>query len=108
MSQDQEKAVVLLSGGLDSTTVLAIAKEHYDIYALSFDYGQKQQAELNAAKRIAKHFSVLAHRIFPINIGALGGSSLTDEQMAIPDYEDSDHIPTTYVPARNTIFFSIA
>ena len=104
----KEKAVVLLFGGLDSTTVLAIAKEKYDVYALSFDYGQKQQAELNAAKQIAKQFEVVTHNIFPINIGELGGSALTDSQIAIPDYEGGDHIPTTYVPARNTVFLSIA
>ncbi len=102
------KAVVLLSGGLDSATTLACAvKDSYDCYALSFRYGQRHAAELEAAKRIAKCIGVVEHRIFPIDLGALGGSALTDTAIAIPE-EPVTGIPVTYVPARNTIFLSIA
>lgn len=105
-----KKAVVLLSGGLDSTTCLALAKSQgYECYALSFDYGQKQRAELNAAKIIAQHFGTAQHKIVNLtDIGTFGGSALTDSDIRIPDYSNSQEIPTTYVPARNTIFLSIA
>lgn len=104
-----KKAVILLSGGLDSSTCLAIAKNKgYECYALSFSYGQKQSAELEAAKRVAKQFNVAAHRIVEIGIGQLGGSALTDEKISVPDYQNNDDIPVTYVPARNTIFIAIA
>lgn len=103
------KAVVLLSGGLDSTTCLAIAKSQgYDCYALSISYGQKHNAELNAAKRIAEHYQVIEHRIIEIDIRQFGGSSLTDDNIDVPDYSGEGGIPNTYVPARNTIFLSIA
>ena len=108
MNPEKPRAIVLLSGGIDSTTTLAHAQKDFDVYALSFDYGQKQIAELNAAKRVAESFNVVEHKIFKLNIGDLGGSSLTDAQLEVPDYDGSDEIPNTYVPARNTIFFSIA
>lgn len=104
-----KKAIVLLSGGLDSTTCLAYAQsQHYECYALSFDYGQKHNAELNAAKRIAAKFNVKRHEIFNLSIGSLGGSALTDDAIQIEDYSGSTTIPLTYVPARNTIMLSIA
>ncbi|MHA7879181.1 MAG: 7-cyano-7-deazaguanine synthase QueC [Saccharospirillum sp.] len=103
-----KKAVVLLSGGLDSTTVLARACANgYAVYALSFDYGQRHDAELDAARRIAAHYKVAEHKIIPIDLRALGGSALTDDSVPVPT-EAVDGIPATYVPARNTVFLSIA
>ena len=103
------KAVVLLSGGLDSTTTLAIAKsQKFDCYALSFDYGQKQRSELVSAKFIANEFGVIEHRIMKISLADIGGSALTDVNLKIPKYKESNEIPITYVPARNTIFLSFA
>jgi 7-cyano-7-deazaguanine synthase len=103
------KAVILLSGGLDSTTVLAIAKSQgYECYALSFDYGQKQKSELNSAIEIAKSYQVKEHRIMKVSLSDIGGSALTDKSINIPDYKKSSEIPITYVPARNTIFLSLA
>ncbi len=103
------KAVILLSGGLDSTTVLAIAKSQgYDCYALSFDYGQKQRSELESSISIAKKSDVIEHRIMKISLSDIGGSALTDQSIDVPKYSDSDEIPITYVPARNTIFLSFA
>jgi len=103
------KAIVLLSGGLDSTTVLAIAKAHdFESYALSFDYGQKQLSELESAKTIAKQSKVVEHRIMKISLADIGGSALTDDKIDVPKYSKSDEIPVTYVPARNTIFLSFA
>ena len=103
------KAVVLLSGGLDSTTTLAIAKsQKFDCYSLSFDYGQKQLSELVSAKLIAKEFDVIEHRIMKISLADIGGSALTDANLKIPKYKESNEIPITYVPARNTIFLSFA
>jgi 7-cyano-7-deazaguanine synthase len=108
----KSKAVVLLSGGLDSTTTLAIAlAEGFKVYALSFRYGQRHQLELEAAQRIAKDFKVAEHRIVEFNLRALGGSALTAE-LPVPKGrtldEMSKDIPATYVPARNTIFLSFA
>jgi len=108
----QKKAVVLLSGGLDSATVLAIAKaEGYEPYALSFDYGQRHAWELEAAKRVAASMSVAQHRIANIDLRVFGGSALTDD-IAVPKgrepAEMAHGIPITYVPARNTIFLSFA
>ncbi len=104
-----KKAVVLLSGGLDSTTCLALAKDQgYACYALSFSYGQKHNAELFAAKNIARHFAATQHEVIDLNLGRLGGSALTDPSIAIPDHGAQEGIPLTYVPARNTIFLSIA
>jgi len=103
------KAVILLSGGLDSTTILAIAKSQgYECYALSFDYGQKQKSELNTAIEIAKSYQVLEHRTMKVSLSDIGGSALTDKDINIPDYKKSSDIPVTYVPARNTIFLSLA
>ena len=104
----EKKAVVLLSGGLDSSTCLAIAKsEGFEIYALSFDYGQRSASELQAARVVAEKMGVVQHSVIPLGIGALGGSALTDSKMAVPEQESSG-IPVTYVPARNTVFLSYA
>ncbi|XAM00693.1 7-cyano-7-deazaguanine synthase QueC [Phycisphaeraceae bacterium D3-23] len=103
-------AVVLLSGGLDSATALAIAKaQGYTCHALSFDYGQKQRVELAAAHNVAEHLGVASHRTVTVDLGAFGGSALTDPLMEVPkDREDEQiaggGIPITYVPARNTVF----
>lgn len=103
------KAVILLSGGLDSTTVLAIAKSQgYECYALSFDYGQKQKSELNSAIEIAKSYQVKEYRTMKVSLSDIGGSALTDKSINVPDYKKSSDIPVTYVPARNTIFLSLA
>jgi 7-cyano-7-deazaguanine synthase len=103
-----KNAVVLLSGGLDSTTCLAIAQSlDFSIYALSFDYGQRSHSELQAARRIAQKMQVVEHFVIPLGIGALGGSALTDDNLVVPESE-SDGIPVTYVPARNTVFLSYA
>ncbi len=108
----QQRAVILLSGGLDSATVLAIAKaEGYALYALSFSYGQRHAWELEAAKRVAASIGVAQHRIAAIDLRAFGGSALTAE-IAVPKgrapEEMSHGIPITYVPARNTIFLAFA
>ena len=103
------KAVILLSGGLDSTTALAIANEqNYDCYALSFDYGQKQRSELESSISIAKKTNVIEHRIMKISLSDIGGSALTDKAIDVPKHVESEEIPITYVPARNTIFLSFA
>ncbi len=103
------KAVVLLSGGLDSATCLALADSlGYACYALSFDYGQKHRAELYAAQRLAQRYAVAHHIMDLAAIGRLGGSALTDTQIAVADHQDSTDIPLTYVPARNTIMLSLA
>lgn len=103
-----QRAVVLLSGGLDSTTVLSQAKaDGFEVYALSFDYGQRHDSELIAASRIAQHEQVAEHKVVPMNLRSIGGSALTDDTIAVPEAE-SDGIPATYVPARNTVFLSIA
>lgn len=101
-------AVILLSGGLDSATVLAKAKtDGFDCYCLSFAYGQKHDAELDAARVLAKQLGAAEHRVATIDIGAFGGSALTDDSIEVPDAGDySDDIPVTYVPARNTVFLS--
>ncbi len=102
------KAVVLLSGGLDSATVLAIAQARgFDCYTLSFDYGQRHRAELAAARQISRRVRAVEHREMEIPIGAIGGSALTDETISVPD-DGGDGIPVTYVPARNTVFLSLA
>lgn len=103
-----KKAVILFSGGLDSTTCLAYAKaQGFECYALSFNYGQRHSAELQAAIRIAQHFEA-KHKIFNLDIKQFGGSALTDHTFSIPNYMASDEIPITYVPARNTMFLSVA
>jgi len=105
-SQDRQKAVVLLSGGLDSTTVLAIAEQDYECHALSFNYSQRSMSELLAASRIASHYSV-SHQVITIDNGVMAGSALTDNSIAVPEVE-SEGIPVTYVPARNTLFLAHA
>ncbi|MDB9752004.1 7-cyano-7-deazaguanine synthase QueC [Gammaproteobacteria bacterium] len=105
---DPNKAIVLVSGGLDSTTTLAIAKKlGFECYALSFDYGQRHISELLAASRIAKSFDVKDHKVINIDLRQIGGSALTDESIDIPE-SPSKGIPITYVPARNTLFLSYA
>jgi 7-cyano-7-deazaguanine synthase len=102
------KAVVLLSGGLDSATVLAIAQQQgYRCYALSFDYGQRHGAELDAARRIAESRRVAEHKRVRIGLDSFGGSALTDRHIAVPDRPQAG-IPVTYVPARNTVFLAFA
>lgn len=104
-----KKAIILFSGGLDSTTCLAIAQdEGFDCYALSFSYGQKHSSELNAAKKIAKNTNVKMHKIIQLDLASFGGSALTDDAISIPENDVEDGIPVTYVPARNTVFFSVA
>ena len=106
--QAKPKAVVLLSGGLDSVTVLALAQEQgFDCYALSLDYGQRQIAELTAAKQLARTARIHEHRIIKLGLGDFGGSALTDDNIAVPDHA-APGIPVTYVPARNTVFLSLA
>ena len=103
-----KKAIVLVSGGLDSATCLAIAQaEGYACYALSFDYGQRSASELNAAAWLSETAGVVAHKTLPIDMGAIGGSALTDRSIAVPE-EETVGIPVTYVPARNTVFLSYA
>jgi 7-cyano-7-deazaguanine synthase len=102
------RAVVLLSGGLDSATVLAIAKSRgFECYALSVHYGQRHSAELNAAKRIAAALGASEHRIMGVDLAGIGGSALTDTTVAVPE-RPSAGIPITYVPARNTLLLSLA
>ena len=102
------KAVVLISGGLDSATALAIAKHQgFDCYGLSFDYGQRHVCELVSARNVAKHAEVIEHKIIRLDLSQIGGSALTDTSIAVPN-EPSKGIPVTYVPARNTIFLAIA
>lgn len=103
-----KKAIILLSGGLDSITVLALAQQQgFDCYALSFDYGQRHNAELIAASEIAKTYQVIEHKIVKLGLGSIGGSALTDENIQVPDHLEAG-IPVTYVPARNTIFLAFA
>jgi 7-cyano-7-deazaguanine synthase len=107
------EAIVLLSGGLDSSTVLALAKERgYDVVALTFDYGQKHKRELSSSRKIARHFEAKEHIILPLDLGKLLRSSLTRESISIPENrteeEISSGVPSTYVPSRNIIFLSIA
>ncbi len=104
-----KKAVILLSGGLDSATCLAIAHEAgYECYTLSFAYGQRHDAELSAAKIIAERLGAVKHRVVTLDIGQFGGSALTDKTIDVPDYQENKTIPVTYVPARNTIFLAMA
>ena len=106
-----KKAVILLSGGLDSTTCLAIAKEQeYDLYALTVNYGQRHAFELEAAKKVAQTIDVKKHSIVNIDLAQFGGSALTDDIDVPKDRDESDmtDIPVTYVPARNTVFLSMA
>ena len=101
-------AVVLLSGGLDSATVLAMAQaQGLRCYTMSFDYGQRHRAELQAAERVARAAGVVEHKVIGMNLGGIGGSALTDDSIAVPE-GPQDGIPVTYVPARNTLFLSLA
>ena len=103
-----QRAVVLLSGGLDSATVLAMAREQgYESYALSFDYGQRHRSELQAAARVAKALGAKEQRVIKLDLTGWGGSALTDKAIAVPT-QPTHGIPITYVPARNTIFLSLA
>jgi len=108
-----KKCVVLTSGGLDSTTALAVAKSlGFELYALTFDYGQRHKHEINSAKKVAQYFAVKEHRIIVIDLRAFGGSALTDD-IEVPvrgksGHTSGDTIPVTYVPARNTIFLAYA
>jgi 7-cyano-7-deazaguanine synthase len=102
------KAVVLVSGGLDSATALAMAGDQgYACYALSLDYGQRHHAELAAARRVAQSLGALEHKVIRLDLTSIGGSALTDTRIAVPD-RPAEGIPVTYVPARNTIFLSLA
>ena len=106
-----QRAVVLLSGGLDSATVLAMAHEqHFETYALSFDYGQRHRSELQAAVRVATALGAKEHRVVTLDLTGWGGSALTDKNIAVPTASaaPTTGIPITYVPARNTIFLSLA
>jgi len=103
-----KKAVVLSSGGLDSTTVIAIAQSAgYECYTLSFDYGQRHRSELFAAARVSEKMNVKEHKVVGLDLATIGGSALTDNSISVPESETSG-IPVTYVPARNTVFLSIA
>jgi len=103
-----KKAVVLLSGGLDSATTLALAQEQgYACYAISFDYGQRHRCELEAAHRVAQAAGVVEHKVITLDLNNIGGSALTDTAIAVPD-QPTAGIPVTYVPARNTVFLSLA
>ena len=104
-----DKAVVLLSGGLDSATCLAIAKnDGFECHALSFDYGQRHKIELERAKALGKAFGAAGHVVISFDLRAWGGSALTSDSIAVPDSGSTTGIPPTYVPARNTIFLSFA
>lgn len=103
-----EKAIILLSGGLDSITVLAHAKQQgYECYALSFEYGQRHNAELKAATEIARKYQAKEHKVIKIDLATIGGSALTDQNIEVPK-SPQEGIPVTYVPARNTIFLAFA
>lgn len=107
-SSEKNHAVVLLSGGLDSVTVLALAKEAgHTCHALSIDYGQRHRTELNAARELARHFNVQSHLVVSVDLTAIGGSALTEAAIAVPEQEATG-IPVTYVPARNTVLLSLA
>jgi 7-cyano-7-deazaguanine synthase len=103
-----KKAVILLSGGLDSATVVAMARaDGYACYTMSFDYGQRHRAELQAAARVAEQLGVVEHKVIGMNLNGIGGSALTDSSIAVPEHL-AEGIPITYVPARNTLFLSLA
>ena len=103
------RAIVLLSGGLDSATTLAIARDAgFDCYCLSLDYGQRHRVELEAASRVAQALGAREHRVVRLDLAAFGGSALTDQNIDVPTAGPEDGIPVTYVPARNTIMLSLA
>ena len=104
----EANAVVLLSGGLDSATCLALARHQgYQCHTVAFDYGQRHRVELEAAARVADHLDAVSHRVLSLGLGGIGGSALTDDSIAVPE-EQGEGIPATYVPARNTVFLSLA
>lgn len=104
----EKRAVILLSGGLDSATVVAMAKaDGFSCYTMSFDYGQRHRAELQAAERVAKDQGVIEHKVIGLNLNGIGGSALTDTNIDVPE-TPGEGIPVTYVPARNTVFLSLA
>ncbi|WP_185067192.1 7-cyano-7-deazaguanine synthase QueC [Pseudomonas brassicacearum] len=104
----EKRAVILLSGGLDSATVVAMARaEGYRCYTMSFDYGQRHRVELQAAERVARDLGVVEHKVIGLNLNGIGGSALTDSSIDVPE-APSEGIPVTYVPARNTVFLSLA
>lgn len=104
----EKKAVILLSGGLDSATVVAMARaDGYSCYTMSFDYGQRHRAELDAAVRVANDLGVIEHKVIGLNLNGIGGSALTDSSIDVPE-SPGEGIPVTYVPARNTVFLSLA
>jgi 7-cyano-7-deazaguanine synthase len=108
MSVSAKKAVVLLSGGLDSATTLAMAlRDGYQCYTLSFNYGQRSMAELEAARSVAKLLGVVEHKTIRFDMGDIGGSALTDHSIDVPDHLEAG-VPVTYVPARNTVFLAMA
>jgi len=105
---EQKRAVILVSGGLDSTTILAMARaQGYACYTLSFDYGQRHRGELRAAARVSRILGDVEHKVVTLNLDSIGGSALTDLSIAVPE-EETHGIPVTYVPARNTVFLAIA
>ncbi|MBD8592925.1 7-cyano-7-deazaguanine synthase QueC [Pseudomonas sp. CFBP 8758] len=107
-TQHEKKAVILLSGGLDSATVVAMAKaQGYACYTMSFDYGQRHRAELDAAARVARDLGVIQHKVIRLDLDGMGGSALTDTSIDVPETL-GEGIPVTYVPARNTVFLSLA
>ncbi|WP_259633199.1 7-cyano-7-deazaguanine synthase QueC [Stieleria sedimenti] len=113
MTENRSPAVVLLSGGLDSATCLAIAREaNFAIHAISFRYGQRHEYELERAAALARQFDVASHRVVEINLSQFGGSALTDQSIVVPKSDSVEQIgmeiPVTYVPARNTVFLSLA
>jgi len=104
----QPKAVILLSGGLDSATIVAMARaQGFACYTMSFDYGQRHRAELQAAERVARQLGVVEHKVIGLDLNDIGGSALTDPDIAVPE-TPGEGIPVTYVPARNTVFLSLA
>ena len=108
MANEQPKAVVLLSGGLDSATTLAMAKNQgFACYALTLDYGQRHDAELKAAAQVAAALGVIEHKVIRLDLRGVGGSALTDSSIPVPE-QPTPGIPVTYVPARNTVFLALA
>lgn len=108
LQMTEKRAVILLSGGLDSTTVVAMAlADGYTCYTMSFDYGQRHRAELDAAARVARDLGVVEHKVIGLDLNGIGRSALTDSSIAVPE-SPGEGIPVTYVPARNTVFLSLA
>ncbi len=105
-----KKAIVLLSGGLDSATCLAVAKQQgFECFTMSFDYGQRHRFELTASENVSRDFGAVKHLVFPLDLRLWGGSALTSDALAVPDHAPQEkEIPITYVPARNLIFLSLA